>query len=78
MKATRLPVTSYQLRLVGNMAAGVAVRVHEQLRVGVHRNEGLEVAVTLDQVHDVLDLDLRVSRGAAVRVRAGVGTGPGA
>lgn len=46
---------------MGHSAAGVAVGVHEQLGVGVDRNEGLEVAVALDQVHHVLHLNLRVS-----------------
>lgn len=69
---------SYQLRLIGHAAAGVAVGVHEQLGVGVDRNEGLEVAVSLDQVHHVLHLDFRVSRGAVVGIRAGVGACPGA
>lgn len=59
-------------------AAGVAVGVHEQLGVGVDRDEGLEVAVSLDQVHHVLHLDLRVSWGAVVGLGARVAAGPGA
>lgn len=41
-------------------------------------DEGLEVAMALDQVHNVLHLDLRVSRGALIGFRAGIGTGTGA
>lgn len=63
---------------MGDVAAGVAVRIHEQLGVGVHGDEGLEVAVALDQVHHVLHLDLRVSRRAVVGVGAGVFAGAGA
>lgn len=68
----------YQLRLIGHFLAGIAVGVHEQLGVGVYGDEGLEVPVTLDQVHHIPHLDLRVSRGAVVGVRAGVPTGTGA
>lgn len=46
---------------MGHAPAGVAVGVHEQLGVGVDRDERLEVAVALDQVHHVLHLNLRVS-----------------
>lgn len=38
-------------------------------------DEGLEVAVALDQVHHVLHLDLRVSRRAVEGVRARVPAG---
>lgn len=38
-------------------------------------DEGLEVAVALDQVHHVLYLNLRVGRGTVVGVRARVVTG---
>jgi len=58
--------------------AVVAVGVHEQLGVGVDGDEGLEVAVATDQLHHVLHLDLRVSRGAVEGVGARVPTGPGA
>ena len=51
----------YQLRLMGHVVAVIAVGVHEQLGVGVDGDEGLEVAMVLDQVHHILDLDLRVS-----------------
>lgn len=54
-------LVSYQLRHMGHAPAGVAVGIHEQLGVGVDRDEGLEVAVALDQVHHVLHLNLRVS-----------------
>lgn len=63
---------------MGHAPAGVAVGVHEQLGVGVDGDEGLEVAVAPDQVHHVLHLDLGVSRGAVVGIRAGVLTGTGA
>lgn len=63
---------------MGHVSAGVAVGVHEQLGVGVDGDEGLEVAVALDQVHHVLHLNLRVSRGAVVGFRAGVPAGTGA
>lgn len=69
---------SYQLGLMVCAATDIAVGVHEQLGIGVDRNEGLEVAVALDQVHHVLHLDLRVSRGAVVGLGAGVATGTGA
>lgn len=46
---------------MGHAPAGEAVGVHEQLGVGVDGDEGLEVSVALDQVHNVLHLDLRVS-----------------
>ena len=65
---TSLFFLPYQLRLIRHALAGVAVGVHEQLGVGVDGDEGLEVAVALDQVHHVLHLDLRVSRGAVVGV----------
>lgn len=71
-------LVSYQLRLIGRISAGVAVGVHEQLGVGVDGDEGLEVAVSLDQVHHVLHLDFRVSRGAVVGIGAGAGAGAGA
>lgn len=58
--------------------AGIAVGVHEQLGVGMDGDKGFEVAVTLDQVHHILHLDLRVSRGAVVGFGAGVTTGTGA
>lgn len=67
-------IHSYQLGLMGHAAAGVAVGVHEQLGVGVDGDEGLDVAVALDQVHHVLHLNLRVSRGAVVGFRARVAT----
>ncbi len=63
---------------MGRVPAGIAVWVHEQLGVGVDGDEGLEVAVALDQVHHVLHLNLRVSRGAVVGIGAGVLTGTGA
>lgn len=62
---------------MGHASAGVTVGVHEQLGVGVDRDEGLEVAVALDQVHHILHLDLGVGRGAVVGIRAGVLTGTG-
>lgn len=68
----------YKLRLVGDVAAGVAVGIHEQLGVGVHGDEGLEVSMALDQVHHVLHLDLGVSRWSVVGVGAGVFAGTGA
>lgn len=71
----RCSALPYQLRLVGDVATSVAVGVHEQLRVGVDGDEGLEVAVALDQVHHVLHLDLRVSRWAVVGVGARVPAG---
>lgn len=52
------PLLSYQLRLVRHVSAGVAIGVHEQLGVGMDGDEGLEVAVVLDQAHDVLHFDL--------------------
>lgn len=61
---------------MGDVAAGVTVRIHEQLGVGVHRDEGLEVSMALDQVHYVLHLNLRVSRWAVVGLGAGVSAGP--
>lgn len=63
---------------MGDVAAGVAVRIHEQLGVGVHGDEGLEVSVALDQVHHVLHLDLRVSPRAVVGVGAWVFAGTAA
>lgn len=63
---------------MGHAPAGVAVGVHEQLGVGMDGDEGLKVSMTLDQVHNVLHLDLRVSKGSVVGVRAGVLTGTGA
>ncbi len=51
----------YELCLIGHVAAGVAVGVHEHLSVGVEGDEGLEVAVARDRVHLVLHLNLRVS-----------------
>lgn len=60
---------------MGHVPAGVAVGVHEQLGVGVDGDEGLEVAVAPDQVHHVLHLNLRVSRGAVVGLGARVATG---
>lgn len=41
----------------------------------MYGDEGLEVAVALDQVHHIPHLDLRVGRGAVEGVRAGVSTG---
>lgn len=38
-------------------------------------DEGLEVAVTLDEVHDILYFDLRVRRRSMVGVRARVVAG---
>lgn len=46
---------------MGHAPAGIAIGVHEQLGVGVDGDEGLEVAMALDQVHHVLHLNLRVS-----------------
>lgn len=69
---------SYKFSLMGHAAADVAVGVHEQLGVGVDRDEGLEVAMALDQVHNVLHLDLRVSIGAVVGFGAGEAAGTGA
>lgn len=46
---------------MGDVAAAVTIRIHEQLGVGVHGDEGLEVSMALDQVHHVLHLNLRVS-----------------
>lgn len=76
--AAQLRREPYQLRLVGDVATGVAVRIHEQLGVGVHGDEGLEVSMALDQVHHVLHLDLRVSRRSVVGVGTGVFAGTGA
>lgn len=56
-----LELLPYQLRLMRHVLAVIAIGVHEQLGVGVDRDEGLEVAVVLDQVHHVLHLNLRVS-----------------
>lgn len=70
-------VVCYQFSRVERIIAGVSVGVHEQLGVGVDGDEGLEVAVVLHQVHNVLHLYLRVGRRAVVRVRAGVGTSTG-
>lgn len=49
---------SYQLTLMWHASAGIAIRVHEQLGVCVDRDEGLEIAMVLDQVHHVLHLNL--------------------
>lgn len=62
---------------MGHVVAVIPIGVHEQLRVGVDRDEGLEVAVALDQVHHVLHLDLRVSRGTMIGVGAGAAAGAG-
>lgn len=41
-------------------------------------DEGFEVAVAVDKVHNVFHFDLRVGIGSVVRVRAGIiaGTNP--
>lgn len=44
----------------------------------MHGDEGLEVAMALNQVHYVLHLDLRVSIGTVIGVRTRVVTGSGA
>jgi len=67
---------SYQLRLMGRVHAVIAIGIHEQLRVGMDRDEGLEVAMALDQVHHILHLNLRVSRGTVIGIIAGICTGP--
>lgn len=66
----------YQLGLVLAWGPGVAVGVQEHLGVGVDGNEGLDVTVGLDKVHDGLDLRLGVSSGSTVglRARAAAGT----
>ena len=46
---------------MGHGSTGITVGVHEQLGVGMDGDEGLEVAVALDQVHHVLYFDLGVS-----------------
>lgn len=66
LRASSRFLLSYQLNLIIYVPAAVAIGVQEQLGVGVDRDEGLDVAVVLDQVHYVQHLHLRVNRGAVV------------
>lgn len=68
---------SYQLSLICHICAGIAVGIHEQLGVGMNRDERLKVAMALDQIHDILHLNLRVSKGTVIGIRAGACTGTG-
>lgn len=60
-------IFSYQLSLVLDASAGVAVGIHEQLGVGVDGDEGLNVA-RLHKVHNGFDLRLRMNSGPTVDV----------
>lgn len=51
---------TYEFSLVRDVCADVSIWVHEQLGVGVDGDEGLEVAVVPDEVHDVVHFDGRV------------------
>lgn len=50
------------------MLACVTIGIHEQLGVSVDGDEGLEVAMALDQVHNVLHLDLGMSMGPVISI----------
>lgn len=58
-----------------DVVAGVSIWVHEELGVGMDGDEGLEVAMILDEVHDILHFDSRVCGRSMVGLGAWVLTG---
>lgn len=55
----------YQLSIVLDPSPGVAIGKHEQLRIGVDGDEGLNV-VRLHKFHNGFDLRLRLSFGSTI------------
>lgn len=56
----------YQFCRVIGRSAFVAIGIHEHLRVGMDGDEGLDVAMRLHEVHNRLDLRLRVCTGSTI------------
>lgn len=55
----------YQLSIVLDRSPGVAIGKHEQLRIGVDGDEGLNV-VRVHKSHNGIDLRLRLSSGSMI------------
>lgn len=69
---------AYQLTVVCSQLIGVGVGEEQQLGIGVDGEVGLDDGLVLaDEVGDILDLNLRLRRGSAVRITAGVAGGSG-
>lgn len=66
---------SHQLSIIIWPGALVSIGIHQQLGVAVEGQEGLEVPMALDEVHDRFHFHLRVGAGPVVGVRAGSATG---
>lgn len=65
----------YQFNGVGGISTFIAVRVHEQLGVGVDWDEAFEVPLALNELHHVADFHLWLRPRAMVGVWAGISTG---
>lgn len=65
----------YQFLLVSGYLFRVAIRVEKELRIAVDGDEGFDVAVGLNKVHDGFHLWLRVGLGPMVCFRARVRAG---
>lgn len=66
---------TYQLIPVRGGLFCVSIGIHEELRVAVDGDEGLDVPVVLHEVHDGLDLHLGIGKLAVVSLRARVAAG---
>lgn len=66
---------SHQLCFIYTRHPMVAIGVEHHLRVAMDGQEGLEIAMSLSEVHNGLDLRFRVGVWPTVRLRARVTTG---
>lgn len=67
---------TYQLTVVCSQVIGVGVGEEQKLGIGVDGQVGLDNGLVIaDEVGNILDLDLRLRRGTAVRITAGVAGG---
>lgn len=72
---TNNETTAYKFGHVRDVGTGVSIRVQKELWVRMNGDEGLEVSMILDEVHDALHFLLRVWWRSMVGFRAWVVAG---